>query len=150
MKHISKFNEQSDNFYQKILIGEYNDMLEKYNSEDKFSPYEINKIDKICQSWKSKGTEYQINPMSWILPRQHIRILFGGKIFGHEINIIKMMDGWFLIDVISRDAFTFARQNNRTYESYRKFYKCDQFDGVLNFLLNEFNNKYTNKDNSLF
>jgi hypothetical protein len=51
-----------------------------------------------------------------------------------EINIKKFTEDWYFIDVIPRDAWTFATRNNKEYEYYRTFYRADRFDTVLKFL----------------
>lgn len=96
--------------------------------------YDEKKMSDIFNIWKaSKDIDFKFEQLN------HLYLEFGGIYFGHEIEIYKMSDDWFLLTKISRDAYTFARRNNRTYESYRNFYKCDQFDGVLSFLENELN-----------
>lgn len=143
MKHLKKFNESInfDDYFKEITLVESQILLRDYNFEE-FNKYELTKLYKIFDLWKShKEIEYKI------YDNNDLCLTYGGTYFGKEVSIRKLSDGWFLIDIIPRDAWTFARRNNRSYESYRKFYKCDQLEGIMAFL-QEIVNKY-HKNNDL-
>lgn len=146
MKHLRKFNEDSSSEFYTVIPNatEYNKLVEKYSPEQSFSTYEKNKIIGIIDTWDKGNKE-----VSYEFKDTTFELMFGGRIFGHEYNIIKMSDDWFLIDTIPRDAYTFATRNHRSYESYRKFFKCNQFDGVLVFLNDKCNKNTSNRDNNL-
>ena len=145
MRYLSKFNENSS-LYSEINSTQYRKLIDKYQPDD-FTKYEKSRmIEEFNRLEKRNHIEYRIGDSSTyrepkslyemenILPGNKVILKFGGRIFGKEINIVKIDEGWYMLDIIPRDAHTFATRNNRSYESYRKYYKCDQFDGVLNFL----------------
>ena len=146
MKYLKLFEDLND-FYSTIDYQEYNRMLSIFLPE-KFSKYEIDKIKHILKIWEERKEVSELEVASF---GDICGFDFGGKILGHEIEIRKIRDGWYLLNSIPRDAYTFANRNKRSIESYRKFYKCDQFDGVLQYLKNELGRNTTNSnDDSLF
>ncbi len=102
----------------------------------------------IFRVWSlPKDIEYQFDVDS---PNTKLHLNFGGRYFGKEVTIEKTTDDWFFLTAIPQAAWNFASRNNRTIESYREYYVCDQFAGVLAFL-KELNDKYTSvKDDTLF
>lgn len=93
-----------------------------------FSKFEIRKLENIFKTWKDRRMDkYEIDG-------NHVYIEHGGRSFGQEINIRKFTEDWYFIDVIPRDAWTFATRNHKEYEYYRTFYRADRFDTVLKFL----------------
>ena len=146
MKYLKRFNENKEGFYTEINQSEYDTMLKDINHSS-FTPYEKSRMKDEFDTWGNRiEIEYFLGDDSKykepsnlyeyerVLPGFKVKLNFGGRIFGKEVNIVKLEDGWYLLDIIPRDAPNFATRNNRTYESYRKYYKCDQFDGLLHFL----------------
>jgi hypothetical protein len=93
-----------------------------------FNKFEIGKLEQIFKTWKD------VNMDKYKIENNHVFIEYGGKIFGHEINIRKFDEDWYFIDMIPRSAWEFAMRNSISVESYRTYYKADRFDTVLEFL----------------
>lgn len=128
---------------EKISIDEYKDLTTKWKKIG-LSDFEMKKLEKIFKVWSvRKEIEYNFK-------NGQLYLEFGGRIFGKEVVVEKYEDDWYVINIIPRDAYNFASRNNKPYESYRQYYTCDQFDGVLE-LMKELDDKYTsNQDKTLF
>ena len=62
-------------------------------------------------------------------------VTIGGDKFGYKAEITKSEDEWFIIDYYPCGRYDFARNNQgRTIKSYSTYFKCDQIEGVLEFL----------------
>lgn len=144
MRWIKYF--ESSSFYTKLSVDEYNEFTNEYGPE-KFTRYEKSRLKEEFDRWTNMEISYifgdsrhgdpkNLKEYMDNLSEDKVRLMYGGRIFGKEINIGKRVDGWYVIDIIPRDAQTFASRNSRLYESYRKYYKCDQFEGVLSFIDN--------------
>lgn len=96
--------------YQEITIGEYRDYFSKLNIE-RFTKSEFNSIDHLLKS--GFHPDYRILRYDYDSSRECINIyLHGRRIY----NIDKMSDEWYMV------------------AGEIKFYMCDQFDGLLEFL----------------
>lgn len=138
MKYLKIFEEYTKELFEEISQLESETLLHEYPCIP-LSKFETDRMIQIFNRWKDrKDISYKIVNYTDTNRPGSMYLEYGGRFFGHEVTITKLEDGWFLLDTIPRDAYTFAIRNNRTYESYRKFFKCDQFEGVISFLNNKF------------
>lgn len=128
---------------EKITIEQYKELTSKWKKSS-LSDFEMKKLEKIFKVWDER------KELSYKFKDGELHLNFGGRYFGKEIVVEKYEDDWYFINIIPRDAHTFASRNNRAYESYRDYYSCDQFDGVLDFM-RQINDVHTsNQDYSIF
>lgn len=133
----------SNNKSEKITLDQYKELTSKW-SKSILSDFEMKKLENIFKVWVNRSE------VNYRFRDGELYLELGGRYFGKEIVIEKYEDDWYFINIIPRDAHTFASRNSRSYESYRDFYSCDQFDGVLDFM-RQINNVHTsNKDYSIF
>jgi len=133
----------SNNKSEKITLDQYKELTSKW-SKSILSDFEMKKLENIFKVWVNRSE------VNYRFRDGELYLELGGRYFGKEIVIEKYEDDWYFINIIPRDAHTFASRNSRSYESYRDFYSCDQFDGVLDFM-RQINDVYTsNKDHSIF
>lgn len=130
MRYLMRFESYSDPAeFEQISEEEWNYMITNYQSDDNFTDFEISKLDDIFKKWK--------NNRIWFESRfrgTNLTVKFKGEIFGETIGIDKLADGWFVVDIAPAHAYIFAQKNNRRVESYSKYYKCDQIEGIVKYL----------------
>ena len=121
--HQSGLNEslETNNY---TFIGSYENDEEKYLCGEFWlsDTYSFNKleIDKIRNIFSNVGSELSINYSS--------SLILGYASKHHKILLKKFYDGYYGV-----------KFHDDSYEYFEKFYKCDQFDGLLNCLKKEFN-----------
>lgn len=125
MKHIKLF-ESFKSLYKKVSKEEF---LSYEKKLEPFSNWEVSKLSSISKKW-SVRRECELN----IKSDNKIEINLGGRIFGKSIMIEKSRDDYFLVTTLPNDVYTFAGRNGKRIGHYRKYYICDQFDGLLSFL----------------
>jgi hypothetical protein len=132
MKHIKYLDMfricESKDLYSEIDRTEHETMMTDFLPSD-FTVYEKSRLKEEFDKWEER---FEISYKLGLGNKVYLR--FGGRIFGREINIVKLEDGWYLLDIIPSDVQRISSKNHKPIEHFRKFYKCDQFDGLLHFL----------------
>ncbi len=119
---------ENKDLYSEINRTEHETMVKEFLSSD-FTVYEKSRLKEEFDRW---GERFEIDYQLSLVNKVYLR--FGGRIFGREVNIVKLVDGWYLLDIIPSDVQRISSKNHKFIEHFRKFYKCDQFDGLLHFL----------------
>lgn len=122
MNNIKKFEYFNYSFYKEILSDEFNELHDKYDWHIKNSDIGRKEIDLI----KSSVEESPRN----IFNNDSIYLKIGFTPNGYKLNctIRKFDDEWFSVMIL-------RVENGHTLPP--KFYKCDQFDGLVKLLQDE-------------
>ena len=113
MKHLKKFNESSNEYYQTSEYNEWIDVI--YSKSVEFEQKYVDEIQK-----RLKTEYYRINQHS-----NFIEIVYD-RWSNYEIG--QAQDEWFYVRKEVQDIMSGPYN-----ESY-VYYKCDQFEGLLKFL----------------
>lgn len=131
------------NKIEKISLDDYKQFTTKWKKSS-LSSHDKQRFEKIFEVWSER------QEINYKFREGDLYLELGGRIFGKEVVVEKYEDDWYVINIIPRDAYRFATRNQRSYESYRQYYTCDQIDGVLDFL-KQLDDKYaSNQDKTIF
>ena len=131
------------NKIERISLDDYKQFTTKWKKSS-LSSHDKQRFEKIFKVWSER------QEINYKFREGELYLELGGRIFGKEVVVEKYEDDWYVINIIPRDAYRFATRNQRSYESYRQYYTCDQIDGVLEFL-KQLDDKYTsNQDKTIF
>ena len=114
MKYLRKFNESSNEYYQKAEYNEWIDAI--YSKSVEFEQKYVDEIQK-----RLKTEYYRINQHSNFIE------IFYDRWSNYEIG--QAQDEWFYVRKEVQDY-------NDLYNQSYVYYKCDQFEGLLKFLKN--------------
>jgi len=129
MKHLKPFNESNaDEYYQEIELGEYYDRFDW----ETFTNKEFDEIEKLALSLNTSDYlvidfDKECEPHSEIVISDKI----GAKLKEYDLfRIFKCKDEWYYV----RQERTLT--NSTFLTSF--FYKCDQWEGLINLLKDKF------------
>ena len=111
MKYLRKFNESSNEYYQKAEYIEWIDAI--YSKSVEFEQKYVDEIQK-----RLKTEYYRINQHSNFIE------IFYDRWSNYEIGQVE--DEWFYV----------RKEVQGPYNESYVYYKCDQFEGLLKFLKN--------------
>lgn len=115
MKYLKYYEYNSNKFYNEITIDEYNNLYKRYNghSIEPFTKTEKDTLkDKFNLNFKCYTNLLYIDTIS-----------NSSSLTNYNVIVCKSYDDWFLVE-------WYIKRNNI------KYFICDQFDGLLNFIEN--------------
>lgn len=126
MKHIfnyKSFNESNSDYYIEIGVNEFNGAQE--NGHVDFTTKETSQIANLAA------------PSNRNLYREDIIVL---KYISTQISIKKFSDEWYYLMVVDPPSQLKLSSADYTADDFKiLYYKCDQFDGVLKFIVDKIN-----------
>lgn len=127
MKHLKKFESTDLPFfftdekeYSEIFEAEFND-LSIIENKDYFSKNELNEISMMVKHYSIR--EYGSIHVSIDKNGDFTKPNFGFHL--NLMNIVKTKDEYFLVEV---------RNSKKFLDTNMKYYKCDQLEGLIEFL----------------
>lgn len=114
MKYLRKFNESSNEYYQKAEYNEWIDVI--YSKSVEFEQKYVDEIKKRLKTEYYRINQPEVN---------YIEIVYD-RWSNYEIGQVE--DEWFYVRKEVQDIMSGPYN-----ESY-VYYKCDQFEGLLKFL----------------
>jgi hypothetical protein len=130
MNYLKKYTNFLESVTKKDKWSQFKDMFIKIDDEE---------YDDFKEKWRDRKEQITIREMKWlsdndlisIIPDKHTDEL-GREAFsyltlskwGYRLSISKYEDGWFLVKTGKKSETT------NTDLGFRKYFKCDQFEGV--------------------
>lgn len=117
MKYLKKFNESSESYYEEIY---QDDPIINSDTNDEIE-FTKNEVDDITSLYDNKT--FSITPRGWT----ERTVIFDGSIV-HEIRI---MDKFNTYVIYKYDDEWYTLSTRYEFDNSWKYYKCDQFEGLL-------------------
>ena len=115
MKYLKLFEEKSNEYYTEINVDEWQISVDDDDHKVPFKDIEVSRIIALVDPWK-------------ITQNSHNTPLIGNNVRGDSpiyFNIYKTDDDWYYL-YYNRDEII-----NGEKEDVEHYYRCDQFDGIL-------------------
>jgi hypothetical protein len=116
MRYLIIF-ENFDEYYKEVPFGYLDNRYEDYEEADTFSQSEITQISNALDEIGFKLDRHVSDRLVIYLPSKLNKLFIVS-------NIIKLIDGWYLINYTGNAPF-------RTINIPRMSFKCDQLDGLI-------------------
>jgi hypothetical protein len=128
MKHLKVYEEYSNICYKEITYHEY-----LYaNNIIAFSQREIKIIDDLIDKNRNLSITYDKHPYTTgNIGIKKLLLKVNGEIFIYEVDIVKDNDEWFIVALREINK---TKRTGSAYDYNMRYIKCDQIEGVVEFL----------------